>query len=353
MARSKASDALTSQRTPTTCRAADVYGGDTTDSDYCTYPDLWLRIQRQGDKFMSYFATANTTDIPSGISPGSTNGWQLLTVINSFTTNGAVAFPKTVYFGLRTRGAHNSDISDTTHTVTATYDNYGPTPTPPSTPSSGGVPVPAAKAPGPFPNQSVRGVNWHVSLPANGQGYPGDIVQSSQGTPSQIIWNSGGAMSVSRDEIVDFNTEETPDGFSSARYHAGTFDFAISPRDPSIAQQNLGPYSNPNRERFNTGSIDVPIEVYAPSPNYGFAISTVRKNGQQWNDTSPYFYGATYMQLDGVSTGQAYDMMAGHFRGGQFYTRTTKLVTGLPTDPSSDLGPIPRCGLHLDRLVSL
>src|SRR5206468_520634 len=163
---------------------------------------------------------------------------------------------------------------ETANRVTSTYSDYGPTPSTPSIPSLAGVAVAASNAPGPFPNKFVRGVNWHVSLPANGLGYPGDIVQSSQGAASQIIWNSGGAMSVSRDEIVDPNTEETPDGFSVARYHAGTFDFAISPRDPVAARSNLGPYSNPARERYSSGNISVPAsEAYAPSPNYGFAIS--------------------------------------------------------------------------------
>ena len=32
-----------------------------------------------------------------------------------------------------------------------------------------------------------------------------------------------------------------------ARYQAGSFDFLISPRDPVLALQNLGPYSNPIR----------------------------------------------------------------------------------------------------------
>jgi hypothetical protein len=321
------------------------YGGDTTDFNYCTYPDIWLRIQRQGDKFISYFATTNITDFPSGASPGSTNGWQLLVVCNSSTTNGATSFPKTVYVGLSTV-AHNSNINDATHTVTSTYADYGPTPGTPSIPSLNGVAVAASNAPGPFPIQSVRAVNWHVSLPANGLGYPGDIVQSAQGAPSQIIWNSGGATSVSRDLIVDYNTDETPDGFSVARYHAGTFDFAISPRDPVAARTNLGTYSNLSRERFGTGNISVPAcEAWAPSPNYGFAINTVRKNGQQWNDTSPFFYAAAYMQLDGIATGQAYDMTGGHFRGGQFYTRTTKLITGSPLDPSSDTGPIQRAAI--------
>src|SRR5439155_22833210 len=43
-----------------------VYGGDTTSFNYASFPDLWIRIQRQGDKFMAYYATTNTTDYPSG-----------------------------------------------------------------------------------------------------------------------------------------------------------------------------------------------------------------------------------------------------------------------------------------------
>src|SRR5215472_9016976 len=123
-----------------------IYGGDTTATEYCTYPNVWLRIQRQGDKFMSYFATTNTTDFPAGSSPLSTNGWQMLTVIPAGTN-----FPKTVYVGLSTV-AHNSNNFETFHTVTSTYANYGPTRTPHSTPSSAGVAVPLNQNPGSFPD---------------------------------------------------------------------------------------------------------------------------------------------------------------------------------------------------------
>jgi hypothetical protein len=319
------------------------YGGDTTDYGYCTYPDLWLRIQRQGDKFMSYFANTNPTDFPSGTNPGGTNGWQLLVVIPAGTN-----FSKSVYIGLATV-AHNNDIADTSHTVTSTYASYGATPNTPSLPSAGGVVVAASNAPGPFPNKSVRAINWNVSLPANGLGYPSDIVQSNQGPATQIVWNSGGFGSVARDEIVDPISQETADGFSVARYQAGAFDFLISPRDPVAANQILGPYTNPARERIAAGAINIPAsQAYAPSPNYGFVISTVRKNGEQWNDQSPSFYAATYVQLDGASTGQGYDMIGGHFRGGQFYTRTTKLVTG-NVDPSTGPGSgnLQRCAIPI------
>ena len=83
--------------------------------------------------------------------------------------------------------------------ATATYAGYGNylSKAAPSIPSFNGVPVVASNAPGPFPNQGVRAVNWDVSLPANGLGYPGDIIQSSQGAPQQIVWNNGGLAAMS------------------------------------------------------------------------------------------------------------------------------------------------------------
>ena len=337
-----------------------VYGGDCTEAMYASYPDVWLRIQRQGDKFMTYFATTNTTDWPAGFeqNPGSTNGWQPFTVINSSTTdltdlNGKtvnyIAFPKTVYFGLSTV-AHNDPITNPDRVEKATYADYGPTPATPSIPTENGVPVAVGVAPGPFPNKSVSAANWRISLPADGKGYPANVVQSNQSTAQPIIWNASGSgfADVARDIMVDPNTEQTAIGFSVARYQCGSLDFLLSPRDPVAARQILGPYSNPGRERFTAGNTTVAAsQAWSPSPCYGFAISTVRKNGQQWNDTAPFFYAASYIQLDPVATSKGYDMIGGHFHGAQFYTRTTKLVTGSPTDPSSDLASLQRCAISL------
>jgi hypothetical protein len=319
------------------------YGGDTTANDYCTYPDMWLRLQRQGERVISYFKTTNTTDWPAGwaSNPGSTNGWQILGVVHAGTN-----FPKTCYVGLSTV-AHNGTIGDTTHTVTSTYNNYGPASTPPSNPSANGVAVLAANRPGVFPNTKVLAANFDASIAADGKGYPPDIVQSNQAAPQQIIWNSGGFGTVARDVIGNISSQ-TPGGFSFARYQAGAFDFLLSPRDPVAAVAHLGPYTNPARERFSAGDTNVAAsQAWIPSPNYGFVFTTVRKNGQQWNDTAPYFYASTYVQLDGVATGQGYDMISGHFRGAQFYTRTAKPVTGSPTDPSSDLSNLQRCAIPI------
>lgn len=281
---------------------AEPFQGDTTDVGYCTYPDLWLRVQRQGERLMSYFATDNTTDAPTGwaSNPGSTNGWQLLGIVHAGSN-----FPKTLYVGLSTV-AHNSDLSDTTHTVSSTYANYGPTPTPPSNPSVGGAPAIPGTGPSPFPNKQVLAANFDASIAPDGLGYPPDIAQSIQGPGQQIIWNSGGfgPPSVAPDMIANISGQ-TPGGFSFARYQAGAFDSLLSPRDPATALQNLGPYSNPLRERYSTGATNVPAsQAWAPSPNYGFVYTTVHKNGQQWNDTSPFFYAATYVQLDASGGGE-------------------------------------------------
>jgi hypothetical protein len=321
---------------------AGFYGGDTTDFGYCTYPDVWLRIRRQGNLFMSYFATDNTEDIPPNTNPGSTNGWQLL-VIAPASTN----FPETVYVGLSTV-AHNNDTNDASDTVTSTYLNYGPTPLingSASVPTTNGVPVAEDMAPGPFPT-SVIGVNWDVSLPANGQGYPGNIIQSNQGAPSQIVYNDGGYASVSRDILADINSE-SPLGFAAARYQCSGFDYVICPNNPTLAQENLGPYTNPLRDRYSSGDATVPAcQAWCPSPNYGFAFATVHKNQASWNDGSGPFWAAVYVQLDGVASSESYDMIGGHFRGGQAYTRTTKLVTGSLTLTGADSsGPIERCAI--------
>jgi hypothetical protein len=319
------------------------YGGDTTENDYTTYPDLYLRIQRQGEKISTFFKTANDTDFPSGwaSNPGTTNGWQILTV----TKTGSL-FGTNVYVGLSTV-AHNSDITDTGKTVTVTYGDYGPTPVPASVPTAGGVAVPEANRPGAFPNTRVLAAHFDVKVSDDGLGYPGDVVQSAQGAPEKIIWNSGGFGSVSRDVIASIPAQ-SPGGFSFARYQAGAFDFLLSPRDPVASQEHLGPYSNPKRRRFGTGDTNVPAsQAWIPSPNLGFVYADVHSNGAQWNDGSPAFNANAYVQLDGVATGRGYDMVGGHFRGAQFYTRTTKLVTGSPTDPASNLSNLQRCAIPI------
>jgi hypothetical protein len=321
------------------------YQGDTTDNQFSTYPDFWVRIQRQGQKLVSYYKSSNPTDYGYQINPGSTNGWQILCVIHGDPTN----FPNTLYVGLSTV-AHNSNLNSP-DIVTSTYDDYGPTPNPASNPSTNGVAVGANLMPGPFPNTRVLAGLFGAAVSADGMGYPPDTVQSNQSAPQQIIWNDGGFGGVARDIIATI-PYETPGAFCFARYQCGAFDFQLSPGDPVAAVQNLGPYTIPARERFSTGNNNgspaTPAAVaWSPSADYGFAFTTVATNGAQWNDGSDPFYAATYIQIDPVASGAGYDMVGGHFRGGSFYTRSTKLVTG-NIDPNSSgpgSGSLQRCAV--------
>jgi len=335
-----------------------VYGGDTTDNGFCTYPDVWIRIQRQGNKFMSYFASTNTEEYPQNANPGSTNGWQLLVV-----AAGTTDFGPTVYVGLSTV-AHNNDSTDASNNVTSTYADYGATPLyngsasiattnngNPTTNADGsvgvpeGFPVPASMAPGPFPT-NVIAANFDVSLPADGLGYPGNVLQTNQGAPSEIIWDSGGYATVSRDIIADM-TNESALGFAAARYQCSGFDFTLCPNSILLGQENLGPYTNPNRERYGSGDPTVPAsQSWSTSPNYGFAWVTIHKNGASWNDQSGPFWAAAYMQLDPSSSSESFDMIGGHFNNNQAYTRTTKLVVAGLTDGSAgDNGYPDRCAI--------
>ncbi len=304
------------------------YGGDTTDTYYSTYPDLWLRLQRQGNRFLTYFANTN----PAAANFG-TNGWNLIA-----STPAGTNFPATIYVGLSTV-AHNSDITSS-DIVTSTYASYGPTEHP-SIPTQGGTAVPATEVPGPYPDTHVLAANWEMTLPADGIGFAaGDTT-----TPTPIIWGNGGYGSVNRDVLLALN-DETPDGVSTARYQAGALDFLLSPRDPIGATNNLGPYSNPTRQRYGSGDPTVPAsQAYSPNPAEGFVYSGIARNGAAWNDGSPAFHAMTYVQLDDSATGAGYDMISGEFKGGQFYTRVTKLVTGPLNDPSQDTWSLKRAAI--------
>jgi hypothetical protein len=245
--------------------------------------------------------------------------------------------------------AHNNDTNDATDTVTSTYANYGPTPLingSASIPTTNGVAVPADMAPGAFPTNVVA-VNWDASVSADGLGYPGNTLQSDQGAPSPIIWDTGGYGSVSRDIIADINSESAY-GFAAARYQCSGFDYTIGPNNPTLAQTNLGPYTNPDRDRYSSGGPTVPAcQSWNASPNYGFAFPTIHKTGQSWNDDSGPFYAATYIQLDPSSSSESYDMIGGQFINNQAYTRTTKLVVDPSelTNGAGSSGAIYRCAI--------
>jgi len=235
-------------------------------------------------------------------------------------------FPATALVGLATV-AHVDANADASLRVQATYANYRNTPKQPSALVNG---EPAGMyAPGTFPNRSVTAVNWHLRLPDDGIGFTADKSQSGP-----IVWNTGGFGSISRDVLLTIDGEQGPVPFGIARYATGALDFGIGVQDAVRAQENLGPYSNPQRQRIGTPEASVPAaQAWFPSPRHGVLVPVVRKAGpMQWNDGAASFYPHAFMALDGSST-RAFNMDGGDFDGGEFYLRMAKLAN-LSTHPN-------------------
>ena len=228
-------------------------------------------------------------------------------------------FPGTAFVGLSTV-AHVEASGDQALRVRATYSNYRNTPKQPLAQVNG---APAeANSPGTFPDATVTGVNWHLSLPSDGIGYTADKTQSGP-----IVWNTGGFGTISRDLMVSIDDEQGPLEFGIARYATGALDFGIGVKDPVAAQQNLGPYSNPQRQRIGTPEASVPAaQAWFPSPRHGVLVPVVRKVGPvSWNDGAAPFYPHVFMAVDGSST-RAFNMDNGNFAGGDFYLRMAKIA---------------------------
>ncbi|HTI69267.1 MAG TPA: hypothetical protein VMF06_04845 [Candidatus Limnocylindria bacterium] len=282
---------------------AGPYVGTFQPNDSGALFPIWLRASRHGNLFQTMCST-------DGIA------WKILAEY-SFDTN---RYPETLYVGLATV-AHNGDLSSDNR-VRSTYAGYHDTAVPPVATVSG---TPAGDSgPGAWPVSSVTGVNWSQYLPADG------ISRNTDGSSAgQIIWNSGGFATTSRDELLSI-AGQGPIPWSTTRYACGAIDFGLSPRDAVDGQSNLGPYSNPNRARSVTDPALAPAAAWAPSPRYGVALITSRTNGPvQWNDGAAPFYPHTFIALDFSSATyfQMDDMVGfGVFQnGGHFYTRGAKL----------------------------
>lgn len=255
-----------------------------------TYP-VWLRVRREGNLFQTMASVDAVT-------------WSVLAEYSME----AASFPSTVYVGLA-GVAHVSGAENPGLRVRASFAGYGDVPASPP-PNQG------ASTPGPFPNTTVTGVNWNVSLPANGIGFSADKTQSGQ-----IIWNGGGFDTIHRDIILDIGAQG-PVSFSAARYAAGAIDFGISPADPVAARANLG--SGATRDRDTPTAAEAPSRSWFPSPRHGVLIPVLRKNGTvQWNDGAGSFYPHVYQAVD-FSSAKYFNMDSGVFTNGQTYTRMAK-----------------------------
>jgi len=261
---------------------------------------LWLRARRERNLFRTFVST-------DGIQ------WK---VIAEYQMD---SFPTNVHVGLGAV-AHIGSNEDAANRVRATFKSFGNTPLPPAA-TVAGAPA-GTNSPGTYPDGTVTAVNWHVSLPTDGIGYTADKTQSGP-----IVWNTGGFGSISRDLLLSINGEQGPLPFSIARYAAGALDFGIGVRDATAAQENLGPYSNPTRQRYGAPEASVPsAQSWFPSPKHGVLVTSTRKVGSlQWNDGAAPFYAHAFMAVDYSST-RHFNMDDGSFGGGDFYLRMAKLA---------------------------
>jgi hypothetical protein len=262
------------------------------------YP-VWLRVKRTGNLFQTMASKNNVR-------------WTVLAEYSMDPTS----FPSTVYVGLAAV-AHIDGGENAAHRVRSTFSDYGNVPAPVG--NIDGTPVPAANAPGTYPSGSVTSVNWQIALPVDGIGKSADNTQTGP-----IIWNSGGFATISRDFLLSIDGQQDPIPFSVGRYATGALDFGIGPRDPVAAQSNLGPYSNPSRDRDTPEVTDSASQAWFPSPSHGIVIPTVRVNGAiQWNDGAAPFFPHAYEAVD-FSSARYFSMADGTFGNGLVYTRMAK-----------------------------
>lgn len=276
-----------------------------------SYP-VWLRVKREGNMFQ----TMASTDAIS---------WSVLAEYSMDEAN----FPKTLYVGLGAV-AHLSAEENQDLRVRTLFSDYGNVTAPPVT-DQGDF------KPGSFPNATVTGVNWNVSVAADGIGYTPDQSQSGQ-----IQWNGGGFDTIHRDIIVDIDAQG-PVPFSIARYGAGALDFGLAPGDATAARANLG--TGAGRLRNTPDASQAPAQAWFPSPRHGVLIPVLRKNGTvEWNDGAGAFYPHVYQAID-FSSARYFSMDSGLYGNGRPYTRMAKLGNVAP--PQADQGVYQRSAVNL------
>jgi hypothetical protein len=261
---------------------------------------VWLRVKRTGNLFQTMCSKDNIR-------------W---TVLAEYSMDPA-SFPDILYVGLAAV-AHIDGGENAANRVRSTFSDFQDVLAVPVA-NVNGTPVAPANAPGTYPASSVSSVNWQISLPADGIGRSADNTQTGP-----IVWNTGGFGTISRDLLLSIDGQQGPIPFSIGRYATGALDPGIGPRDPVAAQSNLGPYSNPSRDRDTPALTDPASQAWFPSPSHGIMIPTVRVNGTvQWNDGAAPFFPHAYEAVD-FSSAQYFSMADGTFGNGLFYTRMSK-----------------------------
>jgi hypothetical protein len=275
--------------------------GNTSASGTTPYPNVWLRMRRQGNQFTTFYG--NRAD-----------QW----VILSEVTVDPAQFPAKLLIGLSTVN-HINDGEEATHRTKATYQNFTNTPLPPA-PTVDGAPA-GDRAPGVYPNATVTAVNWKLEVPANGIG--------PNGNP--IIYNAD-----NKNEYLLSVEGQGPIPWSAPGYNQGDLDLNLSPRDPLAALENTGPYG-PKYSHSVTDPTAAPAQAWAPSPREGILLGSVRKLQQVWNDGAPAFHGFVYCPTFEGASRKGYSMLDGSFQNMDYYFSVVKLgeaSTALPATAS-------------------
>lgn len=162
----------------------------------------------------------------------------------------------------------------------------------PSVPSGG-------KAPGDYPNFTVTAANWIMDASA--------VPDINGGLKDEVKMNLAG---------------QGPLPWSLTEFGQGRYAPRLNVADPQAAAAKLDQLPFDLIIDGTAYQWENDIEPWAangaawrPHPARGILLSTVRKNGQEWNDGAPLFYGvlATPIELSG---GEGYSMLDGSFGGG-------------------------------------
>lgn len=264
------------------------------------YPNVWLRMIRKQNQFTTLYSNSGTD-------------WK---IISSVFVDPA-QFPRTLLIGLSTV-AHIDANENAANRARATYSDFRFNSAIPETTVDG---APAADhAPGRYPDWSVTGVNWKVTVPDDGLGPDGQPIHYNAGNKNNYILESDG---------------QGPIPWTAPGYNQGDMDINLAPRDPTAGLSNIGPYG-PNYNTSVTAPDAAPAQGWFPTLQEGLLFGTVRKNGQQWNDGASKFYGFAWNSPEGSSR-KGFSMLDGAFKNQDTYFSIGKLgetAQLLPSDAS-------------------
>lgn len=166
---------------------------------------------------------------------------------------------------------------------------------------------PDALAPGPYPNDSVTSVSY--------------IIDASQVTQHN---------SAEKDDIIFTMEGQGPIPWTLTSYGNAQVAPRIGAPSEEVSNSNLGviPFDIIVQGRRYEWNNDLSFwapsgAAWRPHPSKGVMLGTIRKNGEEWNDQAPKFYGVLGIPASG-SDGEGYSMVDGRFGTGDMDVVTDK-----------------------------